>query len=164
MSKNGKTNITLSGLANSSHQENPNYSFDLAPSLRLDRMFAYIIDVICLFFILVVVKIVAAVIGVLSFGLLFPLLLLIIAGTPLAYHTYLIGSERSATIGMRMMKIKVQTMDGRQPDYTTAFLHCLIFYFSIFLTSGLVLLVSLFTPHGRCLHDYITNSIVVRET
>ncbi len=163
MEKNSKSNITLSGLADSNHQDRPNYSFDLAPSLRLVRIFAYLIDVVCLSFILIVVKFAAAIIGVLSFGLLSPLLVLIIAITPLAYHTYLIGSEQSATIGMRIMNIKVQTMDGRQPDYATAFLHCLTFYVSLFLTSGLILLVSLFTPQGRCLHDYLTNSTVVRE-
>lgn len=109
------------------------------------------------------VKVMAAILGVLSFGLLTPLLVLVIALTPLVYHTYLVGSEKSATLGMRFMNIKVRTMDGRQPDYATAFLHCLIFYVTMFLTSGLVLLVSLFTRNGRCLHDLLTNSHVVQE-
>ncbi len=163
MNKNSKTNITLGGLADTGNQSGNRFSFDLASSLRLERIFAYIIDVICLFFVLIVVKIAAAILGVLSLGLLSPLLFLIVALTPLAYHTYLVGSERSATLGMRIMNIKVRTMDGRQPDYATAFVHCLIFYVSMFLTSGLILLVSLFMPHGRCLHDYLTNSIVVRD-
>lgn len=163
LKKNSPTNITLSGLQGNGDGGADDFDSEYVPALRLQRIFAYVIDVICLFFILVVVKVLAAILGVLSFGLLSPLLVLAIAVTPLAYHSYLVGSTGNATLGMRFMNIRVRTMDGRRPDYATAFLHCLIFYASMFLTSGLILLVSLFTRDGRCLHDMLTNSQVVQD-
>ncbi len=96
--------------------------------------------------------------GIVTFGLLSPILAVGLALIPLAYHTLTIGSERNATIGMRIMDIEVYLYSGKDPDYLTAFIHSGLFYASLALTSSLILLISIFNDKGRLLHDYLTSS------
>lgn len=132
-------------------------------SIRLRRMFGYLIDVVCIAIVTFVATIAANILGVLSFGTLTPLLVLILALIPVLYNTILIGGSQNATFGMRFMNVKMELLDGRDPDYLTAFIHAVLFYLSIALTSSLILLISLFNPRGRCLHDYIVG-VVIRRT
>ncbi|MCR9214883.1 MAG: RDD family protein [Proteobacteria bacterium] len=132
-------------------------------SIRLRRMFGYLIDVICIAIVTFAATIAANIIGVLSFGTLTPLLVLGLALIPVLYNTILIGGSWNATIGMRFMNVKMELLDGSEPDYLTAFIHAVLFYLSVAVTSSLILLVSLFNPRGRCLHDFIVG-VVIRRT
>ena len=51
---------------------------------------------------------------------------------------------------------------GGPPDYLIAFIHAAIFYLSVAATSSLILLVSLFNPRGRCLHDFVIDVVIRR--
>jgi uncharacterized RDD family membrane protein YckC len=82
---------------------------------------------------------------------------------PLAYHTWLIGGPSSATVGMQIMGVEVRTWDGRRPGYVQAALQTVVFYTSVALTSWLILLVALFNPRRRCLHDFLCGTIVIRS-
>ncbi len=160
MTKNSETLIELSSL--SSEKERTTFSdhADDYDGIRIKRMFAYAVDVVCIFVIGAAASAVAVLMGILTFGLLTPILALALAMVPLAYHTLTIGSPWHATIGMRLFDIEVVLKNGEYPDYVTSFLHAGIFYFTMALTSSLILLVSLFNPQGRLLHDYLTNSVV----
>ncbi|WP_339632116.1 RDD family protein [uncultured Sneathiella sp.] len=131
-------------------------------SIRLRRVFAYAIDVICIAVISVVATFAATILGVITFGVLTPLLLLILALIPLAYHTVLVGGPGSATLGMRFLNIRMERTAGGPPDYLIAFIHAAIFYLSVAATSSLILLVSLFNPRGRCLHDFVIDVVIRR--
>lgn len=131
-------------------------------AIRLRRIFAYAIDVICIALITFAAAVVATLLGVITFGLLSPILLLILALIPLSYHTLLIGGPGNATLGMRLINIRMERINGDKPDYLIAFIHAVLFYLSIGVTSSLILLVSLFNPRGRLLHDYLLDTVVRR--
>lgn len=128
--------------------------------IRAKRIFAYIVDVICISILAFAAGLVASLLGIITLGLLSPILALLLACVPIAYHTATIGGPWNATVGMRLFGIEVSLNDGRKPDYVTAFVHSALFYFTMALTSMLILLVSIFNPQGKLLHDYLTNSTV----
>ncbi|MCG8492220.1 MAG: RDD family protein [Sneathiellales bacterium] len=128
--------------------------------IRAKRIFAYVVDVICIGILAFAASIVASLLGIITLGLLSPILALLLACVPVAYHTATIGGPWHATVGMRLFGIEVSLNDGRKPDYITAFVHSALFYFTMALTSMLILLVSIFNPQGKLLHDYLTNSTV----
>ncbi|PHQ70204.1 MAG: hypothetical protein COB93_06085 [Sneathiella sp.] len=131
-------------------------------SIRLRRMFAYLIDIVCIGIITWIAGFIATILGIISFGALTPVLFLGVALVPVAYNTVLIGGSWNATIGMRFMNMKMEVLDGEDPDYLTAAIHAVVFYLSIAVTSSLILLVSLFNPRGRCLHDFVANVVIRR--
>jgi uncharacterized RDD family membrane protein YckC len=142
------------------------YSFDplrdptLFDGIVAKRTLAYLIDLLILALLAFAAGTVAFVLGMLSFGLLGPILWPLLALIPAAYHTLLIGGPGSATLGMRFMCIEVRTLDGGRPDYLVAFIQTALFYVSVSLTSWLILLVCLFTERRRMLHDLLAGTIV----
>ncbi len=160
MTKNGETLINLSSLEEMKGQSTSTDHPEDYDGIRLKRMFAYIVDVVCIFIIGVIASTIAALIGIITFGLLSPILVICLATIPLAYHTLTIGSEWHATLGMKLFDIEVCLKDGEYPDYVTAFFHSGIFYLTMAITSSLILILSLFNARGSLLHDYLTNSVV----
>lgn len=140
---------------------------DLFRGITMRRIFAYLVD-------LVVVGVLAAavwfgfgVLGLLSLGLLLPLQALAVALTPLAYHSLLIASPASATLGMRLLGIHVASLkdysgSGR-PTLFQAMIQTVAFYGSVAFTSFLVLAVALFNPRRRTLHDWLAGTMVVND-
>lgn len=128
------------------------------------RAMAYIVDVLILIGIAIVYHLASGLLGLLSFGLLYGPLLALAAFVPIAYHTLTIGSPASATIGMRMFGLEVRVWHGGRPGYLQALLHTIVFYFSIGISGGLILVVPLFHNRSRCLHDIVCGTLVVRRT
>ncbi len=129
---------------------------ELFDGVILRRVFAYLIDVA----ILLGVTGFLWVLVVLTLGMLAALAAILTPLIPLAYHTLLIGGPDSATIGMRMTGVHVRRLDGGAPDYLQAGLLTLLFYASMALT-GLLLIVAFFNERGRCLHDYLSGTVIV---
>ncbi|MCF8468067.1 MAG: RDD family protein [Sneathiella sp.] len=166
MNKNEGPLIELGSLENkggrASKPAGETFNPDDYESIRLRRIFAYIIDVICIAVITVIATFAAALLGAITFGVLTPLLIVILAVIPLAYNTLLVGGGGHATLGMRFMNMRMELMNGGAPDYVIAFIHAALFYFSVAVTSWLILLVSLFNARGRCLHDYLVDTVIRR--
>jgi uncharacterized RDD family membrane protein YckC len=97
---------------------------------------------------------------VVTLGLLGPVAALVSPLLPLAYHTLLIGGPNSATIGMRLMGVEVRRLDGGRPDIIQALVQTLLFYATLAFT-GLLLIVALFNDRRRCLHDWLSGTLVV---
>ena len=127
------------------------------------RVFAYAIDFLICAALGLAGWFVAAVVGLLSFGLLFAPLIAALALLPVAYHTLMIGSERSATVGMSFVGIRVFKLDGDRPEMLQAFIQSALFFFSISITSFFVLLVCLFNTRRRCLHDMLAGTLVLND-
>ncbi len=122
------------------------------------RVFAYLIDVVILGAIGFAIHLVVfATLGLLA-PLLYPLLVIL----PLVYHTGLVASEASATVGQRLMGLQVCGLDGGRPPLLQAFIMVCLFYLTLALTSGLLLLWCLIDDRGRCLHDILSGTLVVR--
>ena len=135
---------------------------ELYEGVRMRRSVAFLIDVLLLAVLAVIWWVVGGLLTFISLGLLQPLLILGSVLLPFAYHTLFIGGDGAATPGMRAMRLRVVATDGAPPSYLQAFIMTALFYFSIGATTWLILLISLFNPRGRCLHDYLAAVLVVR--
>ena len=136
---------------------------DLYDGIMWRRVVGYAVDVLILMVILMAVGFALFFIGVLSFGLLLPLKLLIPPLVPLAYHSYFIGHD-GATPGMRMFDVEVRAWTGGRPDYLQAFLMTVLFYVTVMFTFWLILIFALFNDRNRTAHDYLSGAVVVRRT
>ena len=126
------------------------------------RVFAYFLDLVCIGIIGVFVWIGFAVLWLMSFGLLGPVLWFLFALIPFAYHTVLLAGPRSATLGMRCFDLELRSVDGGRPGLLQAAAQTALFYITIGLTCSLILLVALFNRRGRTLHDWLAGTVMVR--
>lgn len=126
------------------------------------RSLAFIADVAVITVLVFAATIVFAILGILTFGLLWPGAAL----SPLiglAYFTLNLGGPHSATPGMRWQGIELRTWDGRRPGYVQALLQTVLFYVTVTVGTVLILLVPFFNGRRRCLHDYLCGTVVVRS-
>lgn len=100
---------------------------------------------------------------VFSFGTLWFLMPFVFTLTALGYHSLLIGSPASATLGMRFFNIKVIRQDGGRLDYVQAFIQVLLFYASVSFLTPAILLVSLFNRQGRTLHEFLSGTLTINR-
>lgn len=126
------------------------------------RVMAYLVDLLCIGVIAIGAWIVFAVLWLLSFGLLGPLLWFLFGLIPLAYHTLLLSGSRSATFGMRCFDLELRSVTGERPSFLQAFIQTALFYITIGMTCSLILLVALFNRRKRTLHDFLAGTVMVR--
>lgn len=90
-------------------------------------------------------------------------LILFLWAAPLfiAYDTATIGSNASATFGMRLLGLQVRTWDGQRPGYLHALISSALFWFLVPFTGGLILLVAPFSDRRRHLHDMFSGTVVI---
>lgn len=123
------------------------------------RAVAFLIDA----FLLALIAPAALLFNILTLGLLSPLLALALGLLPLAYHTLLIATDRGATLGQRAMGLRVVTLNGNRVDLLQAFILTALFYLTLTVTGGLLLLWCLFDDRGRCLHDILSGTLIIRD-
>jgi uncharacterized RDD family membrane protein YckC len=113
-------------------------------------------------FIILTIFISLQILNILTFSTHFPLLTFLWpAFLFVLYDTVLIGGRGSATLGMRLMRLKAINHQGNEPRNLQAFVLSVLFYLSVSFTLGFILLVALFNNTSRCLHDIITGIFVV---
>jgi uncharacterized RDD family membrane protein YckC len=135
----------------------------LYDGIRVKRLAAYAIDLVIIAVLLTAVWVIGIFFVAVTFGLLAPVLTLATALVPLAYHTALIGGPANATVGMRVMDLRVVAWNGNRPGYAQAALQTVLFYVSMAVATFLVLAVSFFNPRGRCLHDLLAGTVTVND-
>lgn len=127
------------------------------------RMTAFLIDAFVIVIIWLLGSGIFLVLGIMTLGLLLPLwgafLILLVLG----YESFTLGGPYSSTFGMRMMGLEMRTWYGERPGVLQAAAHSLLFYFSVTLTTMLILLVPLFNGKRRCLHDYLCGTVVINS-
>jgi uncharacterized RDD family membrane protein YckC len=126
------------------------------------RVMAYVVDLFCIGAIAIVLWCGFAVLWLLSFGLLGPLLWFLSGLIPLAYHTLLLSGRRSATFGMRVFDLELRSTSGERPGFLQALVQTLLFYITVAMTCSLVLLFALFNRRRRTLHDVLSGTVMVR--
>lgn len=127
------------------------------------RLLAYLLDLCVIGAILLFAFILLAMLWLLSFGLLGPVLWFSFGLIPFAYHTLLLSGRHSATIGMRCFDLELRSITGERPGFLQALAHTALFYVSIGLTCSLILLVALFNRRRRTLHDMLAGTLMVRR-
>ena len=136
----------------------------LYEGVLLRRCAAYLVDVVLLFVLGVIAYSVLWVIGLLTLGLLWVALPLVGLLLPPLYHGLTIGGPASATPGMRVMGLQVRSiLDNQPPTLWQGLAMGALFYITIALTAWLILLVVLFNPRSRTLHDWLAGTVVVRH-
>lgn len=133
-------------------------------SLGRRRAAAYLVDLVILVPVCFAVSVAFSILGILSFGLLSPLLVLAMGAVPLAYHTLTIGGPRSSTWGMRLFDVEMRSWTGGRPDYLQALIATALFYGSMTLSGGLIVLFGLINRRRRLVHDILTGMVAVRSS
>ncbi len=135
----------------------------LYDGVRTRRVFAFILDYVLVALLMVPVGAVVAVLGLITFGLgwllfgiLFPLVAILYVWTTL-------GGPEQATLGMRMMGIRLERLDGKRIDGLFAVVHSVLFWAANAILTPLVLLATLFLDRKRTLHDLLLGTVVVRS-
>lgn len=127
------------------------------------RVFAYFLDFWILLFILAVLYFGVGLLTVMSLGLLSPLHLLLVP-VPLLYHSLQMSGPYAATLGMRAFGLEGWSVDGGRPDLLQALVHAICFYLTLAPFAGLLLLVALFNPGRRTLHDFAARIVILRRS
>jgi uncharacterized RDD family membrane protein YckC len=125
------------------------------------RVFAWLIDVLLIALIFLALWLTLVLFGLLTLGLGLPLLG-ILPLVPFCYHMLFLAGPASATPGQSALGLIVRRNDdfGR-PTPVQAVVSTLLFYVTL-ATSGLLLLIALFTVRRRTLHDLVSGLVVVR--
>jgi uncharacterized RDD family membrane protein YckC len=137
--------------------------------ITVRRVYAYMLDIVIVGLLWGMVFVASVILGALTLGLLWPVLMMLLALVPIFYHTLTIAGPRSATVGMRIAGIKVMSIapgagqDGGRPTLLQAMIQTVGFYGSVALTCTLILLVALFNPRRRALHDMLAGTVVVND-
>jgi len=128
------------------------------------RIAAFIIDWVILLVLYGLGTAAAAILGILTLGLLWGPLVALLPLLPLAYHTVFLASPRHATPGQALMGLRaISVTDPEGPGWVQALITVLLFYAGLLLTSGLILVWALFDDRGRCLHDILSGTRMVRD-
>jgi uncharacterized RDD family membrane protein YckC len=144
-----------------SYAMNPIDEYLLTEGVLIRRVFAWLIDVLLIGLICVALWFALMLFGLVTLGLGLPLLG-ILPFVPFCYHMLFLAGPASATPGQSALGLVVRRNDdlGR-PTPVQALVSTLLFYATL-ATSGLLLLIALFTVRRRTLHDLISGLVVVR--
>ena len=132
--------------------------------VTMRRVFAYGIDLLTISVILVCLWWLTVLLTVATLGLAWPLHFILVSPlVTLAYHSLQTSGPAAATLGMRLFGLKAHTVLGGPPGLGQALIHTICFYASMGLTGGLALLVVLFNPRQRTLHDILAGMVILRK-
>jgi uncharacterized RDD family membrane protein YckC len=126
------------------------------------RCLAWLIDVALIGLILLALWVPLFVFGLLTFGLGFGAMA-VLPAVPFLYHFLSLLRSASATPGQSIMGLTVRRdADLGPPTGLEALIFTFLFYVTM-ATSGLLLLIALFTTRHRTLHDLASGLVVVRR-
>lgn len=131
--------------------------------VRTRRVFACIADYLIIGLLLIPFGILVFFLGLLTFGLGWSLFGILAPLVAVVYVWNTLGGRNQATVGMRMMGIRLDRLDGRPIDGLTAVVHTVLFWAGNVALTPLVLLVTLFSDRKRTLHDILLGTVVTRD-
>lgn len=129
------------------------------------RFFAYLIDILIVFGLMAVLGLVIGVLGVVTLGLAWSLYLVLVPGTAILYSAATVGGRAQATVGMRMLGLRVvNASSGTRVDWVTAAIHAFLFYIaaSTFLLWIVDIVIGVGRADKRMGHDLVVGLAVVR--
>ncbi len=133
----------------------------LTQGVLIRRVLGWLLDLVLIGLLIVGLWVAFLLFGVLTLGLGLPLLG-VLPFVPFCYHMLSLIGPMSATPGQAAFDLVVRrNNDLGQPTLPQALVSTLLFYLTL-ATSGLLLLVALFTVRRRTLHDLASGLVVVR--
>lgn len=149
------------------HAYDPATQPELFDGVLSRRVAAFIIDFIILAIPVVLVAMFIFVFGIVTIGLGFALYWLLPPGTviwALLYFGATLGGPNSATIGMRVMDLEMRTWYGAPAYFVLGAVHAIVFWISVSVLTPLILVVGLFNPRKRLLHDILVGAVLINNT
>jgi uncharacterized RDD family membrane protein YckC len=135
----------------------------LYDGVRTRRVMAFVVDYVIVALLMVPVAIAVFLLGLVTFGIGWALFGAIFPLVALAYIWMTLGGPNQATMGMRMLSIRIARLDGRPVDGLVAVVNSVLFWAGNVLLTPLILLVTLFTDRKRALHDLLLGTVIVRS-
>ena len=136
---------------------------ELYDGVRTRRILAFFIDACFIMALMVMASVVIVVLGVFTLGLGWLLLPLVWPFVAILYTMFTLGGHHCATPGMRMTDVKMQTWYGEPMYPLLALVNAIGFWFSVVVLTPFILLISLFSPRKRLLHDIVLGTVVIRD-
>ncbi len=131
--------------------------------VRTRRMMAFVIDYVTIALLLIPFAILVFLLGILTLGLGWMLFSILGPAVALIYVWNTMGGPNQATIGMRMMGIRLERLDGRPVDGLLAVVHTVLFWAGNVVLTPLILLATLFLDRKRTVHDLLLGTVVTRD-
>ena len=137
--------------------------YELYRGVAWKRAVAYLFDLAVIGFFVAIAWVIFAIVGIMTFGLLYPLLIFFFGLIPFCYHTLLLSGPHHATIGMRIFGLEMRSVTLGYPDTAQAAIQTVLFYMSMALTVWLLIFWALFDPRRRMLHDILAGTYVINR-
>jgi uncharacterized RDD family membrane protein YckC len=134
----------------------------LYDGVRTRRILAFVLDYLIVGLLLIPFAILVLLLGLLTFGLGWMLFAVLAPLVALVYVWNTLGGRNQATVGMRIMGIRLERLDGMPVDGMLAVVHSVLFWAGNAVLTPLVLLVTLFSDRKRALHDLLLGTVVLR--
>lgn len=135
----------------------------LYEGVRTRRVFAFLIDYAIVALLLIPFAILVLVLGVLTLGLGWLLFGVLVPLVALSYVWATLGGRKQATVGMQLMGVRLERMDGKPVDGLLAIVHSVLFWAANAVLTPLILLATLVLDHKRAVHDLLLGTVVVRS-
>ncbi|MBX3575614.1 MAG: RDD family protein [Rhizobiaceae bacterium] len=135
----------------------------LYDGVRTKRVVAFLIDYLLVGLMMIPFGIAVLLLGLLTFGLGWMLFAVLFPAVALTYVWTTLGGPNQATVGMRVMGVRLERLDGRPVDGMLALIHTVLFWAGNTVLSPLILLATLILDRKRTLHDLLLGTVVVRD-
>src|SRR5215831_21207640 len=148
------------------HAYDPATQPELFDGVLARRVVAFVIDFFIIAGPVVLAYLFAFVFTIVTFGLgivLFWLLPTLVVVWAIIYFGATLGSERSATVGMRVMDLEMRTWYGAPAYFVLGAVHAIVFWVSVSFFTPLVLLLPFFNERRRLLHDILVGTVVINN-
>ncbi len=126
------------------------------------RIMAFIIDYLLVALMMIPFGILVFVLGIVTLGYGWALFSVLFPAVALIYVWNTLGGPNQATVGMRVMDIRLERLDGRPVDGLVAVVHTVLFWAGNVLLTPLILLATLFLERKRTVHDLLLGTVVTR--
>lgn len=126
------------------------------------RVMAFVVDYLIVGLLTLLAGVLVFFLGILTLGagwLLYAILFPAVVGL---YVWNTLGGPEQATIGMRVVNIRLSRLDGAPIDGLTAVVHTMLFWAFNAVLTPLILLAVLFLDYKRTLHDLLLGTVVTR--
>lgn len=142
----------------------PSNAPELFDGVLLRRAVAWLIDCVIIGGITIAALLVGAIFGVVTLGLGFLALPIIIPLAILGYYAMTLGSPTRATVGMRAMDIVLTPVRGRPLNGWSILIHPILFWVTVWISWPFSILFALFTPRQQMLHDLVVGTLMLRRS
>ncbi|WP_375451743.1 RDD family protein [uncultured Devosia sp.] len=136
----------------------------LFEGLLTRRVVAHVIDLFIMGVMIMAFSIIGLIGGLVTFGLAWLALVVVVPATVVLYYAATLGSARRATIGMQMTDIVLTPTRGQPLDGPMALVHAGVFWITIWISLPISLVFVLFTPRRQMIHDLIVGTLMVRRS